>query len=100
VRFSKFSSNQNHHSPIVRDRALILDQFSLNKVKGVLIYGVSLPKHGKGGDTLQKFPKNRRFSSKKCVYGLEMMGLFLQYDLGIMENVLLWFQGVKPHINT
>jgi hypothetical protein len=28
------------------------------------------------------------FSSKKCVSGLEMMGFFLQYDLGIMENVL------------
>jgi hypothetical protein len=28
------------------------------------------------------------FSSKKCVSGLEMMGFLLQYDLGIMENVL------------
>jgi hypothetical protein len=27
-----------------------------------------------------------------------MMGLFLQYDLGIMENVLWWFQGLKTHI--
>jgi hypothetical protein len=27
------------------------------------------------------------FSSKKCVSGLEMMGFFVQYDLGIMENV-------------
>jgi hypothetical protein len=25
-------------------------------------------------------------SSKKCVYGLEMMGFFHQYDLEIMEN--------------
>jgi hypothetical protein len=28
------------------------------------------------------------FSSKKCVYSLEMMGFFLQYGLGIMENVI------------
>jgi hypothetical protein len=28
------------------------------------------------------------FSSKKCVYDLEMMGFFLQYELVIMEIVL------------
>jgi hypothetical protein len=33
-------------------------------------------------------PKMVDFPSKKCVYGLEMMGFFLQYDLRIMENVL------------
>jgi hypothetical protein len=36
-----------------------------------------------------KIPKTMvDFSSKKCVSGLEMMGFFLQYDLGIMENVI------------
>jgi hypothetical protein len=32
------------------------------------------------------------FPSKKHVSDLEMMGFFLQYDLGIMENV---FHGVN-----
>jgi hypothetical protein len=27
------------------------------------------------------------FPSKRHVFGLEMMGFFLQYDLGIIENV-------------
>jgi hypothetical protein len=31
------------------------------------------------------------FASKRCVFGLEMVGFFLQHDLGIMKNVLLWF---------
>jgi hypothetical protein len=33
-----------------------------------------------------------KFPSEKHVSGLEMMGFFLQYDLGIMENV---FHGVN-----
>jgi hypothetical protein len=37
-------------------------------------------------------PKMVEFSSKKHVSDLEMMGFFLQHDLGIMENV---FHGVK-----
>jgi hypothetical protein len=32
------------------------------------------------------------FSSKKHDFGLQMMGFFLQHDLGIMENV---FHGVN-----
>jgi hypothetical protein len=31
-------------------------------------------------------------SKKKVCFDLEMMGFFLQYDLGVMENV---FHGVK-----
>jgi hypothetical protein len=53
-----------------------------------LIYGVALPQHGQGALPFKNAPKMVDFSSKKCVSGLEMMGFFLQYDLGIMENVL------------
>jgi hypothetical protein len=51
-----------------------------------------LPIHGQGGATLHKCPKMVEFSSKKHVSDLEMMGFFLQHDLGIMENV---FHGVN-----
>jgi hypothetical protein len=36
------------------------------------------------------------FPRKRFVFGLGMMGLFLQYDLGVMENV---FHGVKGLIH-
>jgi hypothetical protein len=36
------------------------------------------------------------FPTKSCVFGLEMMGFFLQYDLGVMENV---FHGVNGLLN-
>jgi hypothetical protein len=42
----------------------------------------------KGALHLKHSPQMVDFSSKKCVFGLEMMGFFLQYDLGIMENFL------------
>jgi hypothetical protein len=32
------------------------------------------------------------FPRKRCIFGLEMMGFFVQYELGVMENV---FHGVK-----
>ena len=35
------------------------------------------------------------FRIKKCVFGLEMMGFFLQYDLGVMENVFHGVEGVR-----
>jgi hypothetical protein len=34
-------------------------------------------------------------SSKKCVFGLEIMGFFLQYDLGIMEKKIDGFKVLK-----
>jgi hypothetical protein len=36
--------------------------------------------------------KMAEFPSEKHIFGLEMMGFFLQYDLGVMENV---FHGVN-----
>jgi hypothetical protein len=33
-------------------------------------------------------PKMVDLSSKKCFYGLERMGFFLHYELGIKENVI------------
>jgi len=47
---------------------------------------------GRGVPPFIKFPKMVDFSKKKVCFDLEMMGFFLQYDLGVMENV---FHGVK-----
>jgi hypothetical protein len=33
------------------------------------------------------------FSKKKVCFDLEMMGFFLQYDLGVMENVFMVSRG-------
>jgi hypothetical protein len=65
---------------------------SPNMERGAPFHEVALPQHGQGGATLHKCPKNGRFSKKKVCFDLEMMGFFLQYDLGVMENV---FHGVK-----
>jgi hypothetical protein len=53
-----------------------------------------LPIHGKGGIDLQNPPKMVKIPSKRHVFGFQMMGFFLQNDLGIMKNVLSWCQGV------
>jgi hypothetical protein len=42
----------------------------------------------RGALPFKNAPKMVYFSSKKCVSGLEMIGFFFQYDLGIMKNVL------------
>jgi hypothetical protein len=47
---------------------------------------------GRGAPPFIKCPKMVDFSKKKVCFDLEMMGFFLQYDLGVMENV---FHGVK-----
>jgi hypothetical protein len=57
-------------------------------VKGALNYGVSLPKHVQGVPPFKNAQIMVDFSGRKCVSGLEMMGFFLQYDLGITKNVL------------
>jgi hypothetical protein len=56
---------------------------------------MSLPHHGQGGATLHKFPKKVDFSKKKVCFDLEMMGLFIQYDLGVMDNYFDGFKGWK-----
>jgi hypothetical protein len=33
-------------------------------------------------------PKKWSIFQEKCVFALEMMGFFLQYELGFMENVI------------
>jgi hypothetical protein len=42
----------------------------------------------KGVLPFKNSPKMVDFSNKKCVSSLEMMGFFLQYELGIMKSVL------------
>jgi hypothetical protein len=49
---------------------------------------------GKGALTFKNPPKMVKIPSKRHVSGFQMMGFFLQNDLGIMKNVLSWCQGV------
>jgi hypothetical protein len=46
----------------------------------------------KGAPPFINSQKKVNFSKKKVCFDLEMMGFFLQYDLGVMEN---FFHGVK-----
>ena len=39
--------------------------------------------------------KRVKFSKKKVCVDLEMMGFFLQYDLGVMENVFHDVKGLR-----
>jgi hypothetical protein len=72
-----------------------LQWISLNMERGASMHH----KHGQGGFTLHKFPKMVKFQGKRHVFGLEMMGFFLQHDLRIMGNV---FHGVNElrHLET
>jgi hypothetical protein len=60
--------------------------------KGVPVHEVALPQHGKGVPAFINAQKLVVFSKKKLCFDLEMMGFFLQYYLGVMENV---FHGVR-----
>jgi hypothetical protein len=42
----------------------------------------------RGVPPFKKSLKMVDFLSKKCVFGLEMLGFFLQHELGMMENVV------------
>jgi hypothetical protein len=46
------------------------------------------PNRSKGTPPFINAPKMVDFPSKRHVSDLEMIGFFLQHDLGIMENVL------------
>jgi hypothetical protein len=35
------------------------------------------------------------FPWKRCVFGLKMMGFFLRYDLGVIENVFHGVNGLR-----
>jgi hypothetical protein len=50
------------------------------------------PSMARGAPPFINAQKMVDFSKKKVCFDLEMMGFFLQYDLGVMENV---FHGVK-----
>jgi hypothetical protein len=54
----------------------------------------TLPIHEKGALTFKNLQKMVKISSKRHGSSSQMMGLFLQNDLGIMKNVLEWFQRV------
>jgi hypothetical protein len=58
---------------------------------------------GRGALTFKNPPKMVKIPSKRHVFDFQMMGFFLQNDLGIMKNVLSWCQGVatlsKVHIS-
>jgi hypothetical protein len=48
----------------------------------------TLPIHGHGALTFKNLQKMVKIPSKRHGSGFEMMGFFLQNDLGIMTNVL------------
>jgi hypothetical protein len=58
----------------------------------VEFHEVALSQHVQGAPPFINAPKKVDFSKKKVCFDLEMMCFFLQYDLGVMENV---FHGVK-----
>jgi hypothetical protein len=46
-----------------------------------------------GAPSFINAPKKVDFPRKRCVFSLEMMGFFLQYDIGIVKNVFMVSRG-------
>ena len=65
---------------------------SPNMARGAPFHKVALPHHGQGALPFINAPKMVDFSKKNVCFDLEMMGFFLQYDLGAMDN---YFHGVS-----
>jgi hypothetical protein len=49
--------------------------------------------NGQGGATLHKFLKKVKFSKEKLCFELEIMGLLLPNELGVMNNCINGFKG-------
>jgi hypothetical protein len=84
-------SRRKWHSPLVRDKELVAKSGAPLTWQGEHQCSLYM---GRGAPPFIKFPKIIDFSRKKACFDLEMMGFFLQYDLGVMENVFHVVKGL------